>query len=82
MQVKKESIVMSTTRRVGRPARFDLDGIKLAKEVVAQFGLRKGVEELAKRGVKVSLPTLSKYIHSRKGGKAIKLRRGRPSLAA
>ena len=82
MQVKKESIVMSTARRVGRPARFDLDGIKLAKEVVAQFGLRKGVEELAKRGVKVSLPTLSKYIHSRKGGKAIKLRRGRPSLAA
>lgn len=82
MQVKKESNVMSTARRVGRPARFDLEGIKLAKEVVAQFGLRKGVEELAKRGVKVSLPTLSKYIHSRKGGKAIKLRRGRPSLAA
>jgi len=82
MQVKKEMKVMATARRAGRPARFNLDGIKLAKEVVAQYGLRKGQVELEKRGVKVSLPTLAKYVHSRKGGKAIKLRRGRPSLAA
>ena len=56
MQVKKEMKVMATARRAGRPARFNLDGIKLAKEVVAQYGLRKGQVELEKRGVKVSLP--------------------------
>ena len=64
MQVKKEMKVMATARRAGRPARFNLDGIKLAKEVVAQYGLRKGQVELEKRGVKVSLPHLITYLLS------------------
>jgi len=70
----------ATEVRLGRPNKFDNKGVKLLKSVVRAFGLRKGQAELAKRGIEVSLPTLSKYVTSNLGGSnPIKLKRGRPS---
>lgn len=65
-------------RPVGRPAKFNDKSVKLLKKIVSKFGLRKGQAELARKGVEVSLPTLSKYVSSDLGGSPVVMRRGRP----
>ena len=78
-----EKKMATVIRPVGRPNKFNSKTVKLFKRVVAKFGLRKGQVELARQGVEVCLPTLSKYVASNVAGTPLVLRRGRPkSLTA
>ena len=69
------------SNRVGRPDKFQPKEVKKLKKIVAEFGLRKGKSVLNALGIKVSLPTLSKYVGSNTdGSRPVSLKRGRPKL--
>lgn len=66
------------SNRVGRPDKFAPKQVKQLKKIVSEYGLRKGRQVLNRLGIRVSLPTLSKYIGSTSAGKPLVLKRGRP----
>lgn len=79
--------------RRGRPEKFSAGFVRAFKAVVREHGLLKGHKLINQNGVtvaggkggsvhhsvKISLPTLAKYVKREgQGGKAVTLRQGRP----
>lgn len=79
----------------GRPEKFSAGFVRSFKAIVREHGLLKGCKLINENGVtvaggkggsvhhavKISLPTLAKYVKREgQGGKPVALRRGRPMV--